>query len=107
MFKTRLNETTKLLVYPFTKVRVTCDASGKIVPQESTALSVNPFWFPHDLHNSTMVANAGPFTIGRVILSSRGVGFTSYLGNVTVFNRALSKKEREPLATINTLIPAP
>ena len=54
-----------------------------------------------------MVADGGPFTIGRVILSSRSVGFTSYLGGVAVFNRALSKKEKKQLATINTLIPAP
>ena len=107
MSKTRLNETTELLVYPFTKVRVTCDVSGKVVPREFTALRVNPFWFPHDLHNSTMVADAGPFTIGRVILSSRSVGPTSYLGGVAVSNRALSKKESDRPATINTLIPAP
>jgi hypothetical protein len=35
-----------------------------------------------------------------VIHSSRGVGFTGYIGGVAVFGRALGKKEMERLAAI-------
>jgi len=34
-----------------------------------------------------------PFTIGRVIHSSRGVGFTGWIGGVAVFDRALTAEE--------------
>ena len=105
--KTRLNETSDLLVYAFTKVRVTRDAAGKVIRRELAALRVNPFWFPHDLYNPQTIGDGGPFTIGRVIHSSRSVGFTGFIGGVAVFNRALTKAQMERLATINTLIPAP
>ena len=39
----------------------------------------------------------GPFTIGRVIHSSRSVGFTGWIGGVAVFNRALTKAEIKTL----------
>ena len=107
MSKTRLNETSDLLVYAFTKVRVTRDAAGKVIRRELAALRVNPFWFPHDLYNPQTIGDGGPFTIGRVIHSSRSVGFTGFIGGVAVFNRALTKAQMERLATINTLIPAP
>ncbi|MEY4133478.1 MAG: hypothetical protein RL592_1536, partial [Verrucomicrobiota bacterium] len=35
----------------------------------------------------------GPFTIGRVIHSSRSVGFTGWIGGVAVFDRALTAEE--------------
>jgi hypothetical protein len=35
----------------------------------------------------------GPFTSGRVIRSSRSVGFTGWIGGVAVFNQALSADE--------------
>ena len=38
--------------------------------------------------------------IGRVIHSSRGVGFTGWIGGVAVFNRALTKNELRKLADI-------
>lgn len=65
---------------------------GKLV-----GLKVNPFWFPHDLHTPEQ---GGPFTIGRVIHSSRGVGFTGSIGGVAVWNRAISRKELRRVAQI-------
>ena len=47
----------------------------------------------------------GPFTIGRVIHSDRDVGFTGWIGGVTVFNRAPSAEELARLATVRTAAP--
>jgi hypothetical protein len=50
----------------------------------------------------------GPFTIGRVIHSSRGVGFTGWIGGVAVFNRALGAAELAQLHALATApLPAP
>ena len=49
--------------------------------------------------------NGGPFTIGRVIHSSRSVGFTGWIGGVAVFNRASSAEELARLAEIRTAKP--
>ncbi len=106
VLKTRLNATTELLVYPFTKVRVTRDATGKVIRRELAALRVNPFWFPHDLYHPRTLEEGGPFTIGRVIHSSRSVGFTGAIGGVAVFRRALNTREMERLATIRGPLPA-
>lgn len=100
MARTRLNETTELLVYPFTKVRVARDATGKVIRRELASLRVNPFWFPHDLYHPRTIEQGGPFTIGRVIHSSRSVGFTGAIGGVAVFNKALKAREMERLASI-------
>jgi hypothetical protein len=104
--KTRINATTELLVYPFTKVRVIRDAKGNIIRRELAALRVNPFWFPHDLYSPSTPEEGGPFTIGRVIHSSRSVGFTGAIGGVAVFNRALKAREMERLAAIRADLPA-
>jgi hypothetical protein len=50
-------------------------------------------------------ASGGPFTIGRVIHSSRRVGFTGWIGGVAVFDRALSARELAGLAAIGRLPP--
>jgi len=42
-----------------------------------------------------------PFTIGRVIHSSRSVGFTGWIGGVAVFDRALGAGELVGLANLN------
>lgn len=104
--KTRINETTELVVYPFTKVRVIRDAAGKVIRRELAALRVNPFWFPHDLYTPRTMEQGGPFTIGRVIHSSRSVGFVGAIGGVAVFNRALGAREMERLASIRGPLPA-
>lgn len=88
----------ELLTYEFTKVRVTRE-NGKTI-RELVALRVNPFWFPHDLYNPRNPEEGGPFTIGRVIHTSRSVGFTGAIGGVAVFDRALSPKQMRSLAAI-------
>jgi hypothetical protein len=104
--KTRINATTELVVYPFTKVRVIRDAAGKVIRRELAALRVNPFWFPHDLYNPRTIEEGGPFTIGRVIHSSRSVGFVGAIGGVAVFNRALDARAMERLASVRGSLPA-
>jgi hypothetical protein len=42
----------------------------------------------------------GPFTIGRVIHSSRSNGFIGSIGGVAVFQRALSRKDLERLSRV-------
>jgi hypothetical protein len=90
----------ELLTYEFTKVRVTTE-NGKTT-RELMALRVNPFWFPHDLYNPRTPQDGGPFTIGRVIHTSKSVGFTGAIGGVAVFNRALSPKQMRELAAVGT-----
>jgi hypothetical protein len=70
--------------------------------RELMALRVNPFWFPHDLYNPRTPQDGGPFTIGRVIHTSKSVGFTGAIGGVAVFNRALSPKQMRELAAVGT-----
>ena len=93
------DERMELQEFEFTRVRVTL-RGGQVVSRELVALRSNPFWFPHDLYTPPTAAEGGPFTIGRVIHMSRGVGFTGYIGGVAVFNRALSKAQMEALAAI-------
>jgi hypothetical protein len=95
-------ERVELRVFPFTKVRVTLhkDERGKftrVAARELVALKVNPYWFEHDLY-SPADGQGGPFTIGRVIHTSRSVGFTGYIGGVAVFDRALGRRDMERLA---------
>jgi hypothetical protein len=42
-------------------------------------------------------STGGPFTISRVIHSSRSIGFTGWIGRVAVFDRALTGEEIERL----------
>lgn len=92
-----------LETYRYTKVRVTehRDAANhwKSATRELAALKANPYWFPHDLYAPKTEAEGGPFTIGRVIHTGRGVGFTGYIGAVAVFNRPLTPKDHRRLAT--------
>jgi hypothetical protein len=97
----RGDERIELHVYEFTKVRVTYrQGSKEPVRRELVALRANPYWFPHDLYNPARPEDGGPFTIGRVIHSSRSVGWTGYIGGVTVFNRVLPARDVERLSTI-------
>ena len=71
--------------------------------RELIAIKANPFWFGHDLYQPKTMEEGGPFTVGRVIHSSRGVGFTGWIGGVAVFGRAASSKEMQRLADIGRL----
>jgi hypothetical protein len=91
--------------YSFTKVRETYrvdrDGSYELLNRELLALRVNPFFFGHDLYAPKTPEEGGPFTIGRVIKSSRGQGNTAFYGGVAVFDRALKATEMKTLAEIN------
>lgn len=79
-----------------------------MVDCDLVALRLNPWWYPHDLYTPANDGTGGPFTIGRVIHSSRGVGFTGWIGGVTVFNRALNARELGKLTALHgTVIVAP
>ena len=88
----------EILTYEFTKVRVIKE-NGKVT-RELLALRANPYWFPHDLYNPQTPEDGGPFTIGRVIHTSRSVGFTGAIGGVAVFTRPLSAKQMRRLAAL-------
>lgn len=79
----------ELREHRFTKIEVTL-RGGKEVARDLVALRLNPWWYPHDLYTPKDAQSGGPFTIGRVIHSSRSVGFTGWIGGVAVFDRALS-----------------
>ena len=82
----------ELREYRYTKVKVTI-VNDEERSRELVALRLNPWWFPHDLYTPKADGTGGPFTIGRVIHSSRSVGFTGWIGGVAVFNRALTAAE--------------
>ena len=94
IFRQVISEGVEILTYAFTKVRVS--PSGR----ELVALKANPFWFPHDLFTPAGADRGGPFTIGRVIHSSRGVGFVGEIGGVAVFNKAISPSQLQKLAAV-------
>jgi hypothetical protein len=88
--------------FAFTKVRVTLQ--GKIVlSRELVALKANPYWVGHDLYAPATSQDGGPFTIGRVIHTSRSNGITGWIGGVAVFGRALSPRDMRRLASITTM----
>lgn len=88
----------------YTRVDVTLrrGPDGQMVEtdRELVGLRLNPWWYPHGIYQPADAATGGPFTIGRVIHSSRGVGFTGWIGGVAVFNRALSAAELAALAAL-------
>jgi hypothetical protein len=91
------DERVELREHRFTKIEVTL-RGGKEVARDLVALRLNPWWYPHDLYTPKDAQSGGPFTIGRVIHSSRGVGFTGWIGGVAVFDRAL-RRRRSPSTT--------
>ena len=93
------NERVEMREHRFTRIEVTL-RSGKEVARELVALRLNPWWYPHDLYTPANDGSGGPFTIGRVIHSSRSVGFTGWIGGVAVFDRALSAEELGRLADL-------
>lgn len=98
------NIRTELREYPYTRVRVTLRKQTDGVWTESGRdledVRLNPWWYPHGIYQPP-AGEGGPFTIGRVIHSSRSVGFTGWIGGVAVFNRALSRDELTSLAQYN------
>lgn len=85
--------------YRYTKVRVTL-RGGAEVSRELVALRLNPWWYPHGIYRPADDGTGGPFTIGRVIHSSRSVGFTGWIGGVAVFDRALPAAELKRLSDL-------
>jgi hypothetical protein len=75
---------------------------GKEVSRDLVGLSLNPWWYPHGIYTPKDAQSGGPFTIGRVIHSSRSVGFTGWIGGVAVFDRALSAEELAKLSAIRS-----
>lgn len=97
-------ERVELQEFGYTRVKVTKvkdDAGGwKVAGRDLEEVRLNPWWYPHSLYVPKDAETGGPFTIGRVIHSSRGVGFTGWIGGVAVFDRALSGHELERLAAL-------
>jgi hypothetical protein len=92
-------ERVELREHRFTKIEVTL-RGGREVARDLVALRLNPWWYPHDLYTPKDAQSGGPFTIGRVIHSSRSVGFTGWIGGVAVFSRALTSGELKRLASL-------
>lgn len=84
--------------FRYTRFKVT--SRGGQVTRELAALRLNPWWYPHGLYTPANDGSGGPFTIGRVIHSSRSVGFTGWIGGVAVFNRALRADELARLSAL-------
>jgi hypothetical protein len=98
------DERTELREYRYTKVQLTlckaADGTFREISRDLVALRLNPWWYPHDLYTPPNDGSGGPFTIGRVIHSSRSVGFTGWVGGVAVYDRALSVEEIQRLSDI-------
>jgi hypothetical protein len=112
---TLLNETAEerheLVEFPYTRIRITqrksTDGSWTVTSRDLADVRLNPWWYPHGIHAPPDAASGGPFTIGRVIHSSRSVGFTGWIGGVAVFDRALDAREMRQLAALAALPPLP
>ncbi|MBL9195353.1 MAG: hypothetical protein JNJ82_23545 [Opitutaceae bacterium] len=92
--------------YRYTRIKVVlrraAEGNWTETSRDLEALRLNPWWFSHDhLYTPANDGIGGPFTIGRVIHSSRGVGFTGWIGGVAVFNRALRAEELAALASVS------
>ena len=102
------DERVELREFRDTRIQVTLrrDADGNFTEttRELAALRLNPWWFTHDsIYTPVNEGTGGPFTIGRVIHSSRSVGFTGWIGGVAVFNRALDAAELHALSALRQL----
>ncbi len=95
-------ERVELREHRYTKIEVTL-RDGQEVARDLVALRLNPWWYPHDIYTPSDPKNGGPFTIGRVIHSSRSVGFTGWIGGVAVFDRALGADELAKLTSLSKL----
>lgn len=101
------NEQTRIELHEFryTKVKVTLqhkeDGSWQVMERDLEAVRLNPWWYPYDIYSPVDASSGGPFTIGRVIHSSRSIGTTGWIGGVAVFDRALNEKEMQTLAAFS------
>lgn len=95
--------------YRYTRVEVTSrkgtQGGWTEVGRELVGLRLNPWWYPYGIYAPAEAAKGGPFTIGRVIHSSRSVGFTGWIGGVAVFDRALSAGELKTLTELGAAGP--
>ncbi len=102
-------ERVELREHRYTRIQVTLSkgTNGQFTEtaRDLVALRLNPWWYPHDLYTPANDGTGGPFTIGRVIHSSRSVGFTGWIGGVAVFNRALSEEDLKRLSKIGRELP--
>jgi len=92
----------ELLEYRYTRVKATFVREGngwRRADRQMVALRLNPWWYPHSIW-APPPGLGGPFTIGRVIHSSRGVGCTGWIGGVAVFDRPLTPEELRRLADL-------
>lgn len=98
------NECEVIHEFRYTKVQITeSKTSGGQwleTKRDLIALRLNPWWYPRALYTPANDGSGGPFTIGRVIHSSRSVGFTGWIGGVAVFDRALNTEELGKLAKL-------
>jgi hypothetical protein len=98
------NEREIIYEFSYTKVQATesktNDGQWLETKRDLIALRLNPWWYPHALYTPANDGSGGPFTIGRVIHSSRSIGFTGWIGGVAVFDRALSAEELGRLAML-------
>jgi len=101
-------ERSEILEYRYTRVQTTRvrTANGEWLEtaRDLVGLRLNPWWYPHDLYSPADDGSGGPFTIGRVIHSSRSVGFTGWIGGVAVYDRALSPAELATLADLRQIV---
>lgn len=99
----------ELQEFRYTRVRVTLrrGPAGRfaVTARDLAEVRLNPWWYPHGIYSPPDATSGGPFTVGRVIHSSRSVGFTGWIGGVAVFDRALSKEELARLARVARAAP--
>ena len=98
------HERVELQEFQFTRLKVIYHKNEKgdftIFSKDLTEVRLNPWWFPHSIYSPTP-SEGGPFSIGRVIHSGRGVGFTGWIGGVAVFEKALTSEELKKLSDLN------
>jgi hypothetical protein len=101
-------ERVELREYGYTRVEVTLrkGENGRFAEtgRKLVGLRLNPWWYPHGIYVPPNDGSGGPFTIGRVIHSSRSIGFTGWIGGVAVFDRALNGEELAKLADLRTSV---
>jgi hypothetical protein len=100
------DERIELREHAYTKIEVILrkGGGGKFIEtgRDLVAIRLNPWWYPHGIYAPKDASSGGPFTIGRVIHSSRDVGFTGWIAGVAVFDRALGARELAKLAALRT-----
>ncbi len=104
------DERVELQEFRYARVKVTqrkaAAGAWTTTARDLPDVRLNPWWYPHDaLYTPANDGTGGPFTIGRVIHSSRSVGFTGWIGGVAVFNRALNAEEMTKLSAIRSYRP--